>query len=137
MTFLATIQKDGGLNFGSSYNLSRFRQWCKENPGKELRIESVVHIRSNSQNRFYWLYLEVIERETGNVANDLHEYFKRVLLPPRFIKVLGKEVKIPASTTDLKKIEFGDYMEKINAMTGVEIPDAKAYKKFMDSAPMK
>jgi hypothetical protein len=65
----------------------------------------------------------VIEKETGNDAQDLHEYFKRVFLPPRFTKVLGKEIKLPASTTGLTKAEFGDYLDKICAETNVPIPD--------------
>lgn len=90
---------------------------------KEFRPPSK---RSNSQNSFYWLYLEVIARETGDDASDLHEFFKRKLLPPKFIKVRCEEVKIPASTTELGKADFAEYMEKICALTGVPIPDPKA-----------
>lgn len=135
ITFLFTTRADGGLDFGSEYNAARFRQWAKENPGKKMKIEQIITKRSINQNRFYWLYLEQIEMETGNTANDLHEYLKRVLLTPKFITVLGKEIKIPKSTAELNKIEFGEYMEKINALTGVEIPDNEAYKEWLDSAP--
>jgi len=137
MTFLTKIDAKGGMDFGSEFNLARFRQFCKENKGKALRIELEVSTRSLSQNNLYWFYLEIIERETGNNKDDLHEYFKRKHLPPKFIKVLGKEIKIARSTTDLKKHEFGEYMEKICAETNVTIPDTESYKEFMDSAPLK
>lgn len=141
ITFLAKIDEKGGMDFGSFHNISRFRQYCKEHIGKILRIEPQVTTRTMSQNKYYWLYLEVIERETGNNANDLHEYFKREFLPPKFIKIRinGKEVerKIPASTTELNKIEFGDYLDKISAETNIAIPDSESYLREMELAPLK
>jgi hypothetical protein len=95
---------------------------CK-NCGHEVRPSAK---RSGQQNSFYWLYLGVIATETGDNADDLHEFFKRKLLPPQFITVRGEEIKIPASTTDLNKADFGEYMEKICALTGVPIPDPEA-----------
>ena len=70
-----------------------------------------------------WFYLGVVERDTGNNAGDLHEYFKRTLLPPKHITVMGKEIKIPASTTELSKIEMGDYLDRICAETDIPIPN--------------
>jgi hypothetical protein len=137
ISFTTKIDSKGGLDFGSEYNLGRFRQYCKENIGKVLRIELQTNTRTLSQNALYWLYLEVIERETGNNANDMHEYFRRTLLPPKFIKVMGKEIKIPKSTTELKKTEFGDYMDRISAETGVAIPDTEAYLAKLDLAPLR
>lgn len=135
-TLFLGIIKDGGLDFGSEYNQIRFRQYLKDNPGKKLEIHLREPVRSLQQNRLYWLYLEEIERETGNSANDLHEYFKRTHLPPEFITVLGKEIKIPASTTALTKMKFCDYMEKILAECGVEMPDAEKYNEWKNSAPL-
>ena len=117
--------KQGKQDFGSDFNEARFREELKKNEGKRYRIDKVENKRTLTQNSFYWFYLGIIERETGNTANDLHEYFKRIFLPPKYIKVLGKEIKIPSSTTDLKKLEFGEYMEKICAETNVPIPDPK------------
>ena len=125
--FLTKIDDKGDINFGSDFNYHRFRQYCKENPGKVLKIEPQISTRSLSKNKLYWLFLETIEFETGNNANDLHEYFKRILLPPKFIKVLGKEIKIPSSTTDLKSNEFSDFMDKISQIVEIEIPDSQKY----------
>lgn len=137
MTFIVKIDTKGGMDFGSPYNLGRFRQWCKENLGKSLRIEEMKHTRSMSQNKLYWLFLEVIERETGNNSEDLHEYFKRVLLKPKWIKVLENDIRIPGSTTELTKVEFSEYMEKISALTEIPIPDTEKYNEGLDSAPLK
>ncbi len=137
ITFNVKIKEDGGLDFGSPYNLARFKDFCKERKGKTLKIQEQINTRSMSQNSLYWMFLGVIEFETGNNANDLHEYFKRKFLPPKFIKVLGKEIKIPSSTTDLNKIEFSEYLDKISAEVEISIPDTENYHNEQDSAPLK
>lgn len=101
----------------------RFREHLKEHDGKTYEIFLRETKRTLSQNAFYWVYLELIEYEIGNNANDLHEYFRRALLPPKFLKVMGKEVKVPRSTTELSKTEFSEYMDKISAECGVPIPN--------------
>lgn len=127
--FLFTIdpKKMLGIDLGSVHNLARWRDFVNTHEGKAGRIDFTPPTRSGSQNRYYWVYLGIIEKETGNNANDLHEYFKRVLLPPVFKKltIQGKDVEIrtPASTTDLNKSDFGDYLDKISAMTGVPLPN--------------
>ena len=131
--FLAKII-NGEPDFGSEYNGLRFKQFCKDNEGKEIRISKISRKRSLNQNDFYWFYLNLIEKETGNDSNDLHQYFKGTLLSPRIGKVLGKVVKLARSTTSLNKIEFGDYLDKISALTLIPIPDVELYKKLRDEA---
>lgn len=118
--------KDKEFQFISDTHKALWHDFLKDSEGKIVQVTRYTPVRSDQQNRFYWLYLSVIETETGNSANDLHEYFKRVHLPPKFITVMNKEVKIPASTTDLNKIEFGEYLDKICAETNVPIPDPVA-----------
>lgn len=95
--------------------------------GKDLaiKIDREKAIRSDNQHRFYWFYLRIIAIETGHTEDELHQLFKRILLPPTFIKVLGREMKIPATTRNLNKAEFGEYMDKISAETNIPIPDPK------------
>jgi hypothetical protein len=40
--------------------------------------------------------------------------------------VNGEEIKIPSSTTTLSKIDFGEYLDKIAAETGIPLPDPEA-----------
>lgn len=103
------------------------RSWLDflmNNEGKRLivEVERETGIRSMSQNSFMWMYLGVIEKEKGELATDLHEFFKRKFLPPIPKKILGVEFKIPTSTTTLNKSEFADYLDKICALTDVPIP---------------
>lgn len=105
-------------------NNREYLDFLEQNEGKDVEVEINVKKsrRSLDQNSFYWLYLGVIERETGNLATDLHELFKRKFLPPIPKKILGVEFKIPASTTELNKAEFSEYLDKISALTNVPIP---------------
>ena len=93
-----------------------------------IEVKQWSNRRSLDQNAFYWLYLGLIASETGDNINDLHEFFKRKILPPRFTKVMGEPVKLPASTTELSKVDFGEYMEQICALTSVPIPDPNLIK---------
>ena len=90
----------------------------------QITIKKKSNVRTLKQNSYYWFYLSIISIETGELENDLHDYFKRKLLPPRFKTILGKEVKLPATTTELNSKEFTDYMEKISALTSIPIPDS-------------
>lgn len=121
MKFSAKV-KTGEIQYYDKRELTDFLASLED---KRIDIEIKKHTekRTLDQNSFYWLYLGVIADETGDSANDLHEYLKRKHLPPRFIKVRNTTLKIPATTTKLDKAQFSDYMERINAETGVPIPD--------------
>lgn len=119
------IISEGKLKFGPII-LRQFEDFLHINEGKTLVIEIDKLERSSSQNRYYWVYLDSIARETGDNANDLHEVFKRELLPPVFKTIRGKEYKLPSSTTDLNKADFSDYLEKICALTEIPLPDPEA-----------
>ena len=88
-------------------------------------MDKVKSIRSLDQNAYMWFYLEVIARETGNIADDLHRLFKGLFLPKRCITLRGKEYTLAGSTTELSKGEMSVYLDKISAHTGVPLPDPK------------
>lgn len=103
----------------------RFEQYvsqlkdCKIN----LTIKEQKNERSINQNNLYWAYLNLIEKETGNSANDLHNYFKQTRLKPHFKEVFGKNIETRKSTTKLTTKEFTDYLKAIEHETGIPIPD--------------
>lgn len=118
----------GGIAFSSETHKALFNEFLKENEGKILEVQLYKPLRSNQQNKFYWAYLALIESETGNLATSMHEEFRRKLLPPEWIKgIKGEDIKIPHSTTTLTKIEFGEYLDKISALTEIEVPDVEKY----------
>lgn len=122
MRFTAHIE-NGKLAINSKESWKRYLLGFNDGTELVLDIDLKKNTRSLSQNRYYWLYLNVIETETGNSANDLHELFKRLFLPPTNKTILNTDIRLPASTTDLSKHDFSEYLEKICAMTGVPIPD--------------
>lgn len=112
------------LNKNEDKISSKLVDYIKQLPDGKYRItiEKFAKNRSIRQNNLYWAYLRLIESETGQESNDLHEYFKRKLLPPRFVEIFGEEIKLPATTTKLNSKEFGEYLEKISIITGIPIP---------------
>lgn len=112
--------KNGVMTFTHPTKFHAYLQMIR---GKHtVTIEKPQSIRSLSQNKFYWLYLGLVAEETGDHPNDLHEFFKRKFLPPRFVKVMGQEIKLPNTTTTLSKAQFSDYIMRIEALTGVPAP---------------
>lgn len=119
--FVATI-RNGRMSMART-TAHRFETWKVRMEGRQIQIDEYKPIRSNAQNRFYWVYLGVISDETGDDARSLHQVFKSMFLPPKFVTMFGKEVQVSASTTELDKQQFGEYMERIAALTGVAIPN--------------
>lgn len=107
------------------HNKENWQSWLKKMDGKRVRVTIDVEKdqRSLKQNSFYWMYLSLVENETGTPAEDVHEIAKRKFLRPRFVKFKNEEIKLPASTTRLDKLDFNKYMDKISEMTGVPIPN--------------
>lgn len=83
--------------------------------------------RSDAQNRFYWLYLNLIEQETGNSAEDMHNLFRGLFLSKGITEMFGHKVRSVDSTTKLNKSEFTEYLFKIEEKTGVSIPDTSEF----------
>ncbi len=111
----------------TDWQLADFHDYCTRNPKAKFRLTPIESKRTLNQNSLYWVYLTVIARETGNDADDLHNFFKAKLLPRKMIKIKGKkgeyDFEKQKSTTELSKIDFGEYMEKICAMTDIPIPN--------------
>ena len=141
-TFLAKITQ-GELDFCSQHNLNRWKEWKKNNEGKDIRIERPKKVRSLKTNSLYWVFLELIERETGNEVNAMH-FFARKYLPRKLAKVKDKtgeyEFERILSTTELTQTQMSDYMAKISADCDVAIPDTRAWLEangFIVEKPMR
>ena len=67
----------------------------------------------------------------------MHEFFKKRFLPKRTAIIKGKnndhEVEIYQSTTQLSKSDFGDYLDKISSLTGVQIPDPSLLAGYLEN----
>lgn len=76
--------------------------------------------RSTVQNSYYWFLLTMLEQETGNDKNDLHEYFKDKWLMHN-AEIWGTYFYYAKSTTKLTTLEFEDYLEKIRVFASREL----------------
>ena len=125
MPFRAKIEKEQIVfpNVRASMAWEKFKE---THEGAMIEITEYKPARSLTQNAYYWVYLEAISAETGDNASDLHEVFKRELLPPVFKTIRGKEYKLPGSTKTLDKAAFGNYLDKICALTNIPLPDPQA-----------
>lgn len=100
------------------------KEQCKKHEGRAFVFTIPLPKRSLSQNALYWgVYLPLIAQETGHTTEGLHAHFKKELLPRKYETVMGKEVEIEKSTTDLTKAEFTEYIMQIEAMTGIACPN--------------
>lgn len=91
--------------------------------------------RTENQNRYYWgVYLPIIAQETGERDLErLHELFKKKFLTKEKVIVLGEEVLIGKSTTELSPGGFCEYILDIQLLTGIEAPPTENF----DLGPLK
>jgi len=94
---------------------------------KKFVAEFKVHRqkRSLKQNRLYHAYLNMIESDTGNDHDAMHEFFKRKLLSWTCHDIYDEEIPIVQSTTKLNTKEFTDFLDKVKAFMmeqGVYLP---------------
>lgn len=104
--------------------LDRVIEYLKQLPPNRytIEIEKTKSKRSIPQNKLYWSYLRLIQDETGNDIMDLHNYVKEYLLPPKYVTVFLKEVKLPPSTSKLTKMEFSEMIYQLEKVSGIPMP---------------
>jgi len=90
-------------------------------------LSSKKPLRSLQQNNYYWMYLKLIEDETGNSSQDLHNYFKGKYLSNGITEVYGHKVRKTKSTTNLNKSEFAEYLMSIEAESGIALPSTEEF----------
>lgn len=127
--FQFEVYEDGmrkkGRIVSKDYFLTRLQKFpvgkCK------LTLEDTKPKRSGQQNRYLWMYYGLIAEETGHSPDEIHEIMKRKFLQPQILKWKEENLKIPASTTNLNKSEFSEYIMRIEAETGIQSPDTEEW----------
>lgn len=109
------------------------------NPVMTVEIKEYRPNRSTSQNRLYWMWVNVIAKEIGNEPDELHEVFKIRLLGVEMKTINGQEYAIPKSTTKLKVSEFTTYLQGVESFAAslnisLPIPDDYDYAMGMADA---
>ena len=128
-TFIVEI-KQGKPAFTSEYQRSLFNQFLSQFEGKKvwLTIDPKIPVRSLRQNRYLWLFYQVIADETGHTAEEVHEFAKEHCLPVKEIEMFGKKTKIHKTTTTLTKGDtFPEFIKRLEVETGIPAPDTTPY----------
>ena len=109
-----------------------WRDWIAKLSGKkiEIRVKEWKDSRSERQNNLMWAWLAILEQETGQPKDDIHDYFKAKFLT-RTIVIKGKEFKVVGSTASLKSDGFTEYLGQFRAESAtffkVDLPDPYEY----------
>jgi hypothetical protein len=70
--------------------------------------------RSLPQNKTYWMWLGNLEEATGEPTSKFHRWFGMMFIPEDVV-INGIPMKDRRSTASLKRKEFSEYLEKIQA----------------------
>lgn len=91
----------------------------------EIVVRKHVKKRSDDASRLYWLWLDIIAKETGNDKDIVHEFYKNKFGIRENRKAFGENMNIPTSTTKYSKKTFSEYMNQVEAhasQLGVQLP---------------
>ncbi|MFA5168759.1 MAG: hypothetical protein WC530_09550 [Candidatus Omnitrophota bacterium] len=126
---LLATAKEGKLIFLDSAVANAIIWTIKEGENVVVTIKRRYKNRTLNQNAYYWgVVLPPIAEHTGHTAEECHEAYKRMFLPPRIVEFGKMSFKMPGSSADLSTVEMTEFIEKIRAHAAVEfgmnIPDA-------------
>lgn len=127
-TFIVKSENKG-IKFKSDHQRGLWLTRLSQLDGKEfvLRIDERKPKRSERQNAYLWLYIGLIADETGYTKDEVHSLMKGKFLTREIKEVMGQKVRITKSTTDLTKSEFSDYIQEIEAFTGIQSPNTDEF----------
>jgi len=120
------VIKDGKLVPENPMSFRAYISRFKDGMKMEFSVGPWRKQRSSAQNNYYWgVVLEVISAETGHTPAELHEIFKRMFLPKKYIEYRDKQIDVPSSTPDQDTSQFTEYIERIRAEAatmGINVP---------------
>lgn len=128
--FSADVVEDGprkALKFRSEPYLRHFLNKMRVGEMLTVTITNKRPKRTLAQHNFLWVYYSHIAQETGHTPEEIHEWAKGMFLTTGIKKVLGKDVRIKGSTTNLSVSEFSEYVMRIAAETQIEPPPTENY----------
>lgn len=102
-------------------NRHLFNEWCRQHSGKQmvLKVARKRGKRSGQQNKFYWaVVVQEIRLGLLNIGYDMNKDEVHHWLKQKFNSVVipgndGLAIEVPKSTTELNKLEFGEYIDRI------------------------
>lgn len=113
-----TVSDSGVLNISGR---DRLTDWCKQNRNKhvKIKVERQCAKRSLPQNSYYHSVVVELVRD-GLYAigycrshDETHFFLKNKFNLVEIPNKDGVAIEMPGSTTDLNKVQFGEYIERI------------------------
>jgi hypothetical protein len=99
-----------------------------------ITIEKEKGKRSLGFNAYLWgVVYKLISDHTGHTAQELHEIYTRMFIPPKFIIYKDKEIKVPSGTSGMDTSTFWNYVDRVvaeGASIGVLIPPPQNKEEF-------
>lgn len=99
-----------------------------------VNIEKEKGKRSLGFNAYLWgVVYKLISEHTGHTAQELHDIYTRMFIPPKFIIYKGKEIKVPSGTSGMDTATFWNYVDRViaeGASMGVVIPPPENKEEF-------
>jgi len=81
----------------------------------ELIIKTHTKLRTEEQHCLYRAWIGIISKETGDSRKALHAFYGDEFLPKVIEKVLGKEIEVIKSTTELGVKDFTLFLKQVEA----------------------
>lgn len=110
------VEKDGQVSL-SYKRPDYYQQQVDQLRGKKqayVTITTAGSSRSLQQNRYLWgVIYPILAEATGYTNEEIHEWSKSTLLPPRLVRVGKRAVYITKSTTALSVGEMSEYVDKL------------------------
>jgi hypothetical protein len=113
-----SIDDKGAL---SIHNRQRLLEWAMQHPGKNvvIKFERKGSKRSLPQNNYYHgVVVQTVRLGLKEIGYSLsheeaHFFLKQKFNPIEIPNKDGEAIEVPGSTTQLNKIEFGEFVERI------------------------
>ena len=125
MRFNALANKDGTLSWETQGMKFRWLSYCESHPNFPVELSHKKGKRGLGQNSFLWVVYTLIADHCGHSPEEIHRLMKGLYLPPKILKLHGKEYKIAGSSTELNTAQFAEYTERVvseAASLGIVIP---------------
>ena len=83
--------------------------------------------RTDAQNRYMHLYFTLIASSSGHTPRQIKLWAKGMHLSQGITEVFGHKVRDVKDTHQLKMLEMAEFLERVEADTGVPLPDAEPF----------
>jgi hypothetical protein len=101
--------------------------YCKVGDDISNELTNKRPKRSDAQNNFFHVYLDLISLSSGHTMNELKAWVREKILGKGITEVFGDKVRVVGSSADLNCSEFCEMMNRIQEKTEIPIPNPEPF----------